>query len=359
MRKLASIVRISSILPIDGADKIELARMEGKGWQCVVGKGEFVPGDVAVYFEIDSLLPIKKPFTFLPESIIKISADGTQGYRIRTIRLRGQLSQGLLMPLEKLGLEDAGFGRVVLVNGSYGYVYRVGDDVTALLGVSLYEQPLPITFGGDAYCALHGIPKTDQERIQNIPGVLEHFNCEEWEITEKLDGTSCTFYYSGELEPKFGVASRSFVLKDGSNIYWQMAKKYGMEERLKHWEGFAVQGEICGPNIQKNPLALPSHEFFVFDIFDIKRQEYVSSWVRQQMVEALSLKHVPIIATTAKTFSMEEILQFADGPSLLNGDKDREGIVFKRLDQSGCNYMIPVKYTSFKVISNKYLTKCE
>lgn len=336
MRKLASIVRISSILPIDGADKIELARMEGKGWQCVVGKGEFVPGDVAVYFEIDSLLPIKKPFTFLPESIIKMSADGKQGYRIRTIRLRGQLSQGLLIPFEKLGLDSK--------------VCCIGDDVTEALGVSLYEQPLPFTFGGDAYCALHGIPRTDQERIQNIPGVLEHFNCEEWEITEKLDGTSCTFYYSGELEPQFGVANRSLVLKDGSNIYWQMAKKYGMEEKLKTVENYAIQGEICGPHIQKNPLALPSHEFFAFDIFDIKRQEYVSGWVRQQMVEALGLKHVPIIATTAQTFDMDGILKFADGPSLLSEGKDREGVVFKRLEQE----FFP---RSFKAISNSYLCK--
>ncbi len=151
MRKLASIQTVRELVSIAGADRIEVARMRDNAWQCVVKKGEFKPNDLACYCEIDSLVPVRPEFEFITSKGTKTLADGSVGARIKTIRLRGTLSQGLLLPItfpEFAGLE-----------------LKSGDDVTDLIGVKLYEAPVSASLAGCARGNFPGwIRKTDQER---------------------------------------------------------------------------------------------------------------------------------------------------------------------------------------------------
>ena len=167
-RKLVTIQKISDLKPIENADAIECAGV--LGWHVVVKKGEFKIGDPCVYFEIDSLLPVVSEFAFLSKSGVKKSyADGKEyeGYRLKTIRLRGQISQGLCLPISILD------GKKYPTDSRKNPVYQTGTDVTSLLGVVKYEPVIPANLSGQAKGLFPGfIPKTDETRIQFCPKVL-------------------------------------------------------------------------------------------------------------------------------------------------------------------------------------------
>jgi RNA ligase (TIGR02306 family) len=323
-RKLVTIRTVAEVLPIPGADKIELARVDG--WQCVVKKGEFAPGAQGVYFEIDSWLPSNDTrFGFLEKQFRK-NHIGELGARIRTIKLRGQLSQGLLLPVSDFPELCA----------------AANEDLAPLIGVSKWEPPMPACLAGVARGNFpYFLRKTDQERVQNIPHYLEDPAL--YEVTVKLDGSSMTVYNN---DGQFGVCSRNLDLTEtDGNTFWSVARAYGLPMKLAKFGNIAIQGELIGEGIQANHERIAGHDFYVFDVFDIARQEYVSPQVRYAIVTELGLRHVPVVdhaATLPRTVA--ECLAAAEGENLINGTQ-REGIVFKRLDGQ----------RSFKAISNTYL----
>lgn len=338
MRKLASIRKVDDIRPIQGADAIECAVVGG--WTVVVKKGEYKPGDLAVYCENDSWIPVEVA-PFLVKGKDPREFEGVKGERLKTIKLRGQLSQGLLLPLTSAG----------------SFALAEGDDVTDRLGIKKWEKAIPAQLAGQVrgnFPTL--IPKTDQERCQNIV-------CEiaaamksglRFEVTEKLEGSSCTMYLDPEGE--FHVCSRNMDLKrDENNSFWRTAIANDVERKMRDMElfGVAVQGELIGPGIQGNIYKLNDVRFFVFDVYSVENGGYLDPAERRDLVAAMGIDHVPVLAATADLAdtlgiaTVEQMLAFADGKSVL-GDINgplREGVVFKQVDGG----------MTFKAISNKYL----
>ena len=333
-RKMATIRQINEINPINGADAIEVATIDG--WKVVIKKGEFKVNDYIVYCEIDSWIP-NELAPFLSKGKEPREYNGVKGERLRTVKLRGQVSQGLV--LDRFTALD-----------KIGQIY-VGQDVSELLNIQKYEPPIPACLAG----VIKGnfpsfIPKTDQERIQNLKKEFESYKDYKWEVTEKLDGSSCTMYLNDGV---FGVCSRNLDLKyDEGNTFWKMAIAYDVEEKLKDFgKNIAIQGEVIGEGIQGNPYKIKGQKFFVYDIYDINEGEYLDAQTREETVAILDLKHVPVFGMLNKIpvdFSIDTLLELAENKSELNPNTEREGLVFKCYNDTSI---------SFKVISNKFLFK--
>lgn len=335
-RKLASIQKIIDIQPIEGADAIEVATVNS--WQVVVKKNEFNIGDLVVYFEIDSWMPITLA-PFLSKGKEPRVYENIPGERLRTVRLRGQVSQGLILPLEY----------------SPGLIIQApeGDDVTELLGIVKYDPPLNACLSGVARGNFPSmIPKTDEERIQNLTKNWDWIKAFKYEITEKLEGSSMTV---AMIDGEFNVCSRNLNLKETEgNSFWDVARTLNIEESMRsRVNNFAIQGELVGPGVEGNHYDLKQHDFYVYSMYDIADARYVEPGVRRELCEQFGLKHVPVIAHSAELFdtlgisTIAEVLKFADGKSAVNPAKLREGIVFKRVDGQ----------EHFKAISNEYLLK--
>ena len=327
MRKMATVRVIDSIFPIPDADAIECAVIGG--WKVVTKKGEYKPGDLAVYCEIDSWIP-NELAPFLSKGEPK-EYNGIKGERLRTVRLRKQLSQGLLMPYSVVGS-----------------LWGEGDDVSELLNIQKWEAPVNPQLAGQVKGDFPSvIPKTNQERIQNLKRDLPSLDGELFEVTEKLEGSSMTCYM---INGEFGVCSRNMDLKrDENNTFWRVAIEQSIENKMRTLasDNYAIQGELIGPGIQGNIYNLNKHTFRVFDIYDIDAGEYVFPETRHQIVEALGLTHVPLIGFLAIQANMDYLLETAEGNSLLNDKQEREGLVYKAAQGQ----------FSFKAISNKYLLK--
>ena len=334
-RKLATIKKITDINPIEGADKIELVTVGG--WKVVVAKdvGHKV-GDLVVYCEIDSFLPIREEFEFLRKSSYKKMSDGTEGFRLKTIRLRGQISQGLILPIVVLNPPDTNI-----------YITPFeGLDVTEMLEIVKYEPPIPAELAGKVKGLFPSfIRKTDEERIQNLTSEYEEFKKQKFYVTEKLDGSSATFYYKDGV---FGVCSRNLeLLETEGNTFWKVARELNLENKMKDFGvNISVQGELIGEGIQGNPYKIKGQTVRFFNLFDIDLQEYHSFNMTKKSLEVMGLEMVPVVDeffTLPDT--VDEILKYAEDKSKLNPDFDREGIVIRTLDRK----------VSFKVISNQFL----
>lgn len=335
MRKLASIRKIADIQPIKDADAIEVVTVDG--WKIVVKKGEFSVGDLAVYLEIDSWVPHELA-PFLSKGAEPREYNGVRGERLRSVKLRGQISQGLLLPIKAAWPEwtDENIAKHV----------SEGDDLTESFGIQKWEAPISQQLVGQVrgQFPTHLIPKTDQERIQNCFQEIADKGDVTYEVTLKLDGTSCTIF---RWEDELRVCSRNLELKvneeNKDNTLVSMALKIG--DRIP--DGYAVQGEICGPGIQGNREGFKGHRFFVFDIFDIQKHEYLKPSTRRMVCNAKNLDHVPVLGEDWRApESVAAGLELAEGPSI--NHKIREGVVYKcNEDQS----------FSFKTISNKFLLK--
>lgn len=375
MRKLASIRKIAELNPIEGADAIEVATIDG--WKVVVKKGDFSVGELAVYLEIDSWVPTELA-PFLSKGQEPREYGNVKGERLKTIKLRGQVSQGLLLPLS------------ILETLSVAVVPEVDLDVTEALNIQKWEAPVSAQLAGKARGNFPSfIPKTDQERIQNCFGdiqkkakrfltekvwnaetqVLEEhpvvlpadFKEPTYEVTMKLDGSSCTiFRWEGVLR----VCSRNLELiiddENKGNSFVAAALKFG--EGIP--DDYAFQGELMGPGIQNNREGFTDHRFFVYDIFDIKKYEYLKPFDRRELLQDLRVlsavapahhgepswpvpEHVPVLGTDwVAPESVAAGLELAEGPSI--NHKVREGLVWK------CN---EDPSFSFKIISNAFLLK--
>jgi len=341
-RKLVTIQKIKEVKTHPNADSLDLATV--LGWQVVVKRGEFKPGDLCVFFEVDSVLPEHPVFEFMRNKY----------FRVRTVRFRKELSQGLAMPLNIVN-EIVG-DRIV---GAMAYME--GMDLTKLLGVKKHEVPIPL--GSDAKGPFpHFIPKTDEIRVQTIASdIFNEIEGKQLYVSVKMDGTSGTFYStavdsSTPDESGFGVCSRNLEIKDGDNPYWRVARKYNLEKVLPL--GFAIQGEVCGPGIQKNPMKLTEYDLFVFNVYDYVNRKYLGYDEFVAFVNKLGLKRVPCITDQfvfdRNRHSLNYLLEMAKG-KYDGTTNDREGIVIRPVVEA---YSDVLKgRLSFKVLNNDYLEK--
>ncbi len=350
MRKLASVQTVSTVEAIPGADAIEKIRV--LGWWIVAKRGEYRPGDKIIYCEIDSLLPERSEFEFLRASSFKSAQtgfDGTitlpAGFRIKTVRLRGQVSQGICFPLSLL---PSGIGT------------EVGADVTEPLGILKWEPPIPVGMGGKVKGNFPAfLPKTDETRIQVLEAVLERHRGKTFYVTEKLDGTSFSAFVR---EGEFGICSRNLWMdeSDESNILSRVAREQKLEEKLRTARerlGFdvAIQAEVIGPGIQKNKYAIKGVSLRVFSVLDVNAYRLVDHATQIELLGAIGLEPVPQLGTIELNHTVDELVAISEGASVLNSQVQREGIVLRPLVEE---YDADIGgRLSFKVINPKFLLK--
>lgn len=355
MRKLATVRRISNIKSIENANAIEVAFVDG--WECVCKKNEFKIGDKIVYIEIDSIVPERPEFEFLRN----------RKFRIRTIKLRGQISQGLILPLSVLPPNKE---------------YKINDDVTEILGITKYDpqaeqenklfaqktsktNPLikffmkfklfrrfyikPKRGGFPAW-----ISKTDEERIQNKVGMFktEKELGTKFVVTEKIDGQSGTFFLEKVgRKYKFGVCSRNVNITNDPNhngSYWKIAKQLDIENVLRQLIGkedrIVLQGEIVGERIQGNKYRIKGYDFYAFNLIYPNRK--IPTKEMAKMLKPFNIKSVMIIEENFELKNdIAEMVDYAKGNSLLLPSQKREGVVIRSFE----------KNISFKVINPDFL----
>ena len=366
-RKLASIQRITKLSPIDGADKIEVADI--LGWKVVVAKSDnFKVGDLVVYCEIDSILPDKPEFEFLRE----------RKFKIKTIKLRGQVGQGICFNLDSIPEMKQQFAKGI------GYYWDEGDDVTDIIGVKKYD-PLAewekkefekrqlihknrinkffskykwyrnLLFKPERIPFPSFIKKTDEDRIQLFPNICEEYKGFDFQYTEKLDGTSATYFitknklFSKLFKPYiFCVCSRNYqLIKNDNSVYWKIAKQ--LKEKLT-WlikqvdaDYVVLQGEIIGVGIQGNKYNLKEIDFYLFNVF--YDDEQLDNELLSNVAEIIEVKTVPILGEITIKNTIQDMVNFSVGQSAINSKTKREGLVFR-------NYG---KGLSFKVINPDFL----
>jgi RNA ligase (TIGR02306 family) len=347
-------MQILSVDPIEGADRIE--RLQIAGWQVVSGKGNFRPGDLCVFLEIDSVPPDTETFDFLWQPSPKVDEYGTTipqpkvsrpaNFKLRSKRLRGTLSQGLALPLSIL--PDS-------------VTPTEGLDVTEILGIVKWE--LPVKDNARELAGLfptHIFPKTEEVRLQSVPRVLDELRKTECYVAVKMDGQSLTFarYMDGDTDV-CGVYMRNYAVRDlPDSAHWQMARKLQIFEQIP--TGYAVQGEFCGPKIQKNRLGLKQNSFYAFQVYSIKDRAYLDFPDFIKFCEKYNIPTVPIEYIGLLDCSLDEMLRKADGryPS----GHPREGIVVRPTKEM----LSPIisayvggaaQRASYKVISNEFLLK--
>jgi RNA ligase (TIGR02306 family) len=329
MRKLASIQRIKALDPIENADAIERATV--LGWQLVVKKGEFQVGELCVYCEIDSLLPDRPEFAFLKP----------RGMRIRTIRLRGQISQGICFSLDILPT---------------GTAIEEDADVTELLGIEKYEPPMPADLAGVAKGPFPGfMQKTDETRVQILQERLDAFVGEPCYTAEKLDGSSVTYFLR---DGEFGVCSRNLnLLETPDNTLWKLARSLQIEEKLRSLgRDFALQGEVIGEGVQSNKYQLKGQKVRFFNAFDIDQYRYTGFDEFVKLMAHLDLETVPILNTDFRLVNdIPALVALSVAPSVLNPKVPSEGLVIRPLQEKTDT----LGRVSFKVINPEFLLKYE
>jgi RNA ligase (TIGR02306 family) len=358
-RRLASIKKITALKAIEGADRIECATIDG-GWEVVVKKGEFKVGEQCLYIEIDAWVPHELA-PFLSKGKEPREFRRVRGERLRTIKLKGQLSQGLVFTVEVCVKMAAYYDDYV---DYYDSLEALLDDLDfhgisldEKFGIQKWEMPTSSRLRGQVKGAFPStIPKTDQERVQNLDGEIDWDD--EYQISIKLDGTSMTMWLD---ENGWHVCSRNLELRleqEGNYLVDECNRRIGFlrgglgdDASLKPLMGLAFQGELVGEGIQGNRENLHGHTFYVFDVWNINDQFYLNTIDVKQLFYRWDFIHVPILKINTKLSrigvnSIETALKFADGGSLLNDV--REGVVFKRTHGD--------RFT-FKAISNEFLMK--
>lgn len=349
MRKLASIQTITLTEPIPNADAIE--RLKIMGWWVVAKKGEYRAGDRVIYCEIDSLLPERPEYEFLRASCFKPAIQEGEvilqraGFRIKTIKLRGQVSQGICFPVS------------IIPSGAS---LEVGTDVTDLLEIIKYEPPVPVGMGGRVKGAFPAfLPKTDETRIQVLEPLLDRYRGVTFYMTEKLDGSSMTAFLR---EGEFGLCSRNQWLDetDDSNVMVRLARVLDLPGKLAQIQqrfGFqpAIQGEVIGPGIQKNKYKLTQVDLRIFNLLDIGQYRLVDRPLFLEALSSVGLTGVPELGEIVLDHTIDQLVELSVGKSVLEQGAQREGIVFRpvseQFDQDVGGRL------SFKVINPQFLLK--
>lgn len=340
-RKLATIQTIKSIDSIEGADRIDRARV--MGWGVVVQKGKHEVGEKVVYFEIDSYLPIESKYEFLKDSYRNNVFMG-EGYRLRTKKLRGVVSQGLIMSLADFDDKD-------LSN------LEVGTDLTEMLNVKLYDVPENTSLGERTKSMFHPvISKTDEIRAQSDERYINELRGHPYYISEKVDGQSLTIVKEGEVVQVF--MRNTEVLYDEFSPMWVELTKKGLIDLIKDSpEDIFIQGEWYGEGIQKNKLNIKGREFALFnvgspitgEVYPFNKWNEIFAWLDPNNI----LKTVKILEVgDSFDYTLEELQDFSKG----NYDNagQREGIVIRPTDG---RTMKNKTRLSFKVINNDFLIK--
>jgi len=374
-RKLASIQKIETLNPIKKADFIEVATVEGMGWNVVVKKGEFQVGDACIFCEVDAVLPDKPWSAFMYD----------RKFRVKTIKLRKVLSQGLIFPMSILDTEQK--GRILSTPEEPDYW---GLDLTEILEVKKYE--CPANTGGMSGAEASGwfprvlIPKTDEPRLQSSMRMLEALEGTPFYVTVKCDGSSGTYIrlhedYSTYAAGDLIVSTRNRMIRPQvldpdsldnrprkKNAFFEAAARYNLAEVIP--EGFAVQGEVVSPGIQRNRLGLETTDLRVFNVWDIKEHCYLSYYGALPFCENAGLTFVPLVGvcdehymlncpgkhTMKVEYTLEWFLKLSEG--FYEGTQNRrEGIVVRPLEEQALGKN-RVRF-SFKVINNQYLLKDE
>jgi len=368
-RSLAHIEQIISLEPIENSDFLEKATI--LGWHVVVKKDEFNVSDKVIYIEVDSILPEKEEFEFMAK----------YKYRVKTIKLRGQISQGMILPMASI--RD-------------GEMHLIGEDVTNLLGITKYMSKSEIDelaedgrkialekyrlrrfmYRFNWYRKLfmprkqvvefpYWVSKTDEERIQNIPQVLNDFKDELVYITEKVDYQSATF--TGKLLPntfpiigkylpkkfKFIVCSRNLMNNDKSSLYWKIAEKYNLEKILKENPTLTIQGEQGNSKVQGNKYGISEPEIWIFNIFDHEKNYHYNYWEMLDFCNKYSLNPVPFLSQVKLgdiATTVDEMVEYSKGKSTINPKINREGVVVRCIKDGK-------KLLSFKAINPDFLIK--
>ncbi len=325
--KLASIQIITDIRPIEGADRIEAATV--LGYQTVIKKGEFRPGDLCVWHEPDTVTADKPVYEFLRK----------QSFRLRVSRFKGQVSQGLALSL------------TVLPSAAYAE----GDDVTELTGIQKYEKPLALHLAGVAKGAFPSwMPKTDEPNLRSYPEAVGEFTGKECVITQKVDGTSATFYLRGGA---FGVCSRNLeLLDDPGSMFWRVAQEHRVRDALATLGGnFGLQGELHGESIQGNHLGVKGVALAVFNLFDIATRAYASHNTLAEFCQANSLPRVREVWRGEFRFSLPELVELASAQDYAPG-RPAEGIVIRPVEEARSRILESGRLSA-KVISERYALK--
>jgi RNA ligase (TIGR02306 family) len=310
---LASIQKIENIQPIADADRLESVGV--KGWTCVVPKGQFNIGDYCVYIEIDTIVP--GSFVDKEEPSILV----------RSLKLRGTLSQGLVLPIGKFPqCKDL----------------PIGTDVSELLGVTHFEKNTEGKEPNYKDVFPRFMPKTDEPMIQSIPEKIQELTGQPYYISIKYNGCSSTFYNFNE---KFGVCSRKSELYETDSCpFWNVAKKHDLSKILPC--NIAIQGETCGPNISKNRMGLTDYELRVFNVFDIKKGIKFHYDAMISYLQGLNIPMVSVIDVgNSFNYTLEQLKQLAI--STRYRDQKVEGLVIRSQDQK----------ISFKMLNSEYLLK--
>jgi hypothetical protein len=374
-RKLATIQRIESVGPIAGADAIE--RITVKGWELVAKKGEFKEGDLCVFFEIDSLLPDAPIFEFMR----------SRKFRVKTIKLRGQVSQGLALPIKEIN--DA-FPKT---NGFMSGLYTPGSDLTAEIGVTKWEPGGGVdndpkqkkrswfrlffgrllygrnyVSGGSYDFPTHLVSKTDEERVQNVPGIATKHMGERCYVTEKVDGQSATYLliesrFLWMKKLKYAVCSRNRMTlspeKVSKNFRGHIAagKESKIEDVLRfHFQStgevVAIQGEVIGPDVQKNKYGRDGYSLRVFNVHSVtKGKPYnfdeMVVFCKKYDLLTVPINDSPMTLTLSPEMDVKFFIDMSKGKSKL-ADIQREGIVIRSTTRPNI---------SFKAINPDFLIK--
>jgi len=340
IRELASIQLAKDIKPIVDADNIEVVSI--LGWNVVSKKGEFVVGDKCVFFEVDSFLPIEERYEFLRGSSYRNNDFMGEGFRLKTIRFRGQLSQGLALPLQAFPEISGGSA-------------EFGDDVTELLNIKKWELPeVQGTFGTAAGPFPAWVSKTDEMRIQSVEGVLEELQGKPYYISTKMDGTSVSM---GRWQGEFWVAGRNRMYKDdNTSSAWIFAHKNKLVESSAKWaKDYTIQGEFCGAGIQGNKLRLLEPEWYIFNVIDPNTNIRLPLDEMLEFCEQQKLTCVPIEerGDSFEYATLDSLLDRAEGQ--YESGKTKEGIVIRSAMPM---YSKTLRGDlSFKVINNRFLLK--
>lgn len=400
-RELAYLVLIDEIQPIPGYDRVEHARVGG--WWVIVQKDQFKPGDVAIYFEIDSKVPSDREcFAFLEK----------RNYKVKTLKMCKTISQGLLMHASDFGWKayragETGYNEPACIMDDHNTCHYVDTEsrfLTKILGVTyaddednarkanspdkykkmaqrhpnVFKKPwarwlMKRAWGRKIMFLFFGkkkdkrgwpawVAKTDEERVQNMPWILKDDG--KWIATEKIDGTSTTFTMKrGKFgKREFYVCSRNVAFDTinkpcyyDTNVYWEMAKKYDMYNVLNRLlemypkeEWITIQGETYGAGVQKRDYSMKNHDLAVFNLI-FSTIGRVDSIRMKNIMDRFSIPTVPILEEKINInqfADVDAILAYADGNSVIDG-KPREGIVFRSEDGA----------LSFKAVSNSFLLK--
>lgn len=359
MRTLAKVVRLGKILKHPKADRLDITYVGG--WQVVVQKDQFKEGGLAVFFEIDSWIPTSLFDLNRPGQEAK-KFKGVYGNRLRSVRLQGELSQGLLLPmsiLESTAYDyDTEDQKVFLAPEQ---VFQEGEDVSDVLGILKYEDELPDELIGKAKGMFPSIfPRTDMPRFQNMEQSLSKFAEDGlfFTVQEKVEGESMTCYLTTEGE--FGVCTKNVdLLEDAGDLFWQVARRMQIEDKMRFafdaGQDVAIQGELIGPGIRGNIYNLKEPTFVMFNVvYSHSGQTRETPDATKFWAEYMNIPFVPVIfkefKATAQTMSMQYLTDLSNGMSLINKKQKREGLVFKyNEDPRIC----------FKAISPEYLLKAK